>query len=63
MYVPEHNGLKVSSLYIAQIKKKCGLDVGENYNLSESENAKQPHCPPEKEAAIMEALRYYGMIQ
>ena len=62
-YVLEHSGLKVSSLYIAQVKQKCGIIERENYNKSKSEDAKQPQCPPEKEAAIMEALRYYGMIK
>ena len=52
----EQTGLKVSNLYIAQIKKKCGLDVGENFNLPKSENAKQPKCTPEKEEAIMQAF-------
>ena len=52
-YVLEQTGLKVSSLYIAQIKKKCGLDVGENFNLPKSENARQSQCTPEKEEAIM----------
>ena len=52
-YVLGQTGLKVSSLYIAQIKKKCGLDVGENFNLAKSENARQPQCTPEKEDAIM----------
>ena len=61
-YVLEKHGLKVSSLYISQVKRKCGLDVGQNYNLSKKEDAKVPQCPPEKEAAIMEALRSYGMI-
>ncbi len=61
-YVLEHTGLKVSSLYISQIKRKCGLDVGQNYNLSKKEDAKVPQCPPEKEAAIMEALKYFQMI-
>ena len=56
VYVLEQTGLKVSNLYIAQIKKKCGLDVGENFNLPKSENAKQPKCTPEKEEAIMQAL-------
>ena len=60
-YVLEHSGLKVSSLYISQIKRKCGLDVGQNYNLSKKENAKVPKCPPEKEAAIMEALKHFQM--
>jgi len=61
-YVLEKFGLKVSSLYISQVKRKCGLEVGQNYNLSKKENAKVPQCPPEKEAAIMEALRYFQMI-
>ena len=62
-YVLEHSGLKVSSLYIAQVKQKCGIIERENYNKPKSENVKQPQCPPEKEEAIMEALRYYGMIK
>ena len=61
-YVLEHTGLKVSSLYISQVKRKCGLDVGQNYNLSKKENAKVPKCPPEKEAAIMEALKHFHMV-
>ena len=61
-YVLEQTGLKVSSLYIAQIKKKCGLDVGENFNLAKSENARQPQCTPEKEDAIMQAFRHFGII-
>lgn len=61
-YVLEKTGLKVSSLYIAQIKKKCGLDVGENFNLSKSDNARQPQCTPEKEEAIMQAFRHFGII-
>ncbi len=60
-YVLEHTSLKVSSLYISQIKRKCGL-VGQNYNLSKKEDAKVPKCPPEKEAAIMEALRHFQVI-
>ena len=59
----EQTGLKVSNLYIAQIKKKCGLDVGENFNLPKSENAKQPKCTPEKEEAIMQAFKHFGIIQ
>ncbi len=62
-YVREKFGLKVSSLYISQVKRKCGLEVGENYNLAKSENAKQPQCPPEKENAIIEALRHFQMIE
>lgn len=61
-YVLEKHGLKVSSLYISQVKRKCGLDVGQNYNLSKKEDAKVPQCPPEKEAAIVEALKHFGMI-
>ena len=61
-YVMEQTGLKVSSLYISQIKRKCGLDVGDSYNKPKSENAKVPQCPPEKEKAIMDALRHFGMI-
>ena len=61
-YVLEKYDLKVSSLYISQVKRKCGLEVGQNYNLSKKENAKVPQCPPEKEAAIMEALRHFQMI-
>ena len=58
----EHTGLKVSSLYISQIKRKCGLDVGQNYNLSKKEDAKVPQCLPEKEVAIREAFNYFGML-
>ena len=62
-YVLEHTGLKVSSLYISQVKRKCGLEVGKNYNLPKSEDSRQaPTCPPEKENAIREALQYFGMI-
>lgn len=61
-YVLEHSGLKVSQLNIAQVKRKCGIIERENFNKPKSEDAKQPQCPPEKETAIMEALRYFGMI-
>ena len=61
-YVLAKFGLKVSSLYISQVKQKCGLEVGENYNLPKSENAKVPTCPPEKEKAIRAALKYFNMI-
>ena len=61
-YVLEQTELKVSSLYIAQIKKKCGLDVGENFNLPKSENARQPQCTPEKEEAIMQAFKHFGIV-
>lgn len=60
--VLEQTGLKVSSLYISQVKQKCGLEVRENHHKAKSENAKQPHCPPEKEAAILDALKYFKMI-
>lgn len=60
--VLEQTGLKVSSLYISQVKQKCGLEVRENHHKAKSENAKQPHCPPEKEAAIRDALKYFKMI-
>lgn len=61
-FVLEHSGMKVSSLYIAQVKQKCGIIERENYNKLKSEDAKQPQCPPEKEKAIREAFKYYGMI-
>lgn len=61
-YVFEHTGLKVSHLYIAQVKQKYGIIERENYNKPKSENAKQPQCPPEKEKAITEALKHFGMI-
>lgn len=60
--VLQQTGLKVSSLYIAQIKQKHGIIERENYNKTKSENTRQPKCPPEKEAAITEALKYFGMI-
>ena len=61
-YVLEHSGLKVSSLYIAQVKQKHGIIERENYNKPKSENAKQPQCPPDKERAITEALKHFGML-
>ena len=61
-YVLEHTGLKVSNLYIAQVKQKCGIIERVNYNLPKSENSRQPKCPPEKEKAIKEALEYFRMI-
>ena len=61
-YVLEKHGLKVSSLYISQVKRKYGLDVGQNYNLSKKEDAKVPQCAPEKEAGIMDALKHFQMI-
>ncbi len=59
--VLEQTGLKVSSLYISQVKQKCGLEVRENHHKATSENTKQPQCPPEKEAAIRDALKYFKM--
>ena len=61
-YVLKEFGLKVSSLYISQVKRKCGIEVGENYNLPKTENARVPQCPKEKEDAIKAALKYYAMI-
>lgn len=62
-YVLEHSGLKVSSLYIAQVKQKCGIIERENYNKPKSEDAKQPQCPPEKEKAIRAALQHFRLIE
>ena len=61
-YVLKIYGLKVSNLYISQIKRKCGIEVGENYNLPKSEGSRQPQCPIEKEKAIRDALKHFGMI-
>lgn len=61
-YVLKEFGLKVSSLYISQVKRKCGIEVGENYNLPKTENPKVPQCPKEKEEAIKAALKYFAMI-
>ena len=61
-YVLEHTGLKVSHLYIAQVKQKCGIIDRENYNKPKSDDARQPQCPPEKERAITEALKHFEMI-
>ena len=62
-YVAEHNdGMKVSNLYIAQVKAKYGIIERENYNKAKSDDARQPKCPKEKEEAIVEALRYFQMI-
>ena len=61
-YVLKEFGLKVSSLYISQVKRKCGIEVGENYNLPKSENARVPQCPKEKEDAIKAALKYFARI-
>ncbi len=61
-YVLEHTDLKVSNLYIAQVKQECGIIERENYNKPKSDDAKQPQCPSEKEKAIKEALKHFGMI-
>ena len=61
-YVLKEHGLKVSNLYISQVKRKCGIEVGENYNLPKSEDSRQPQCPVEKEKAIRDALEHFGMI-
>ena len=61
-YVLKEHGLKVSNLYISQVKRKCGIEVGESYNLPKSEESRQPQCPAEKEKAIRDALEHFGMI-
>ena len=61
-YVLEKHGLKVSSLYISQVKRKCGLEIGQNYNLSKKEDAKVPQCPLEKEEVIIDALKHFQII-
>ena len=62
-YVAEYNdGMKVSNLYIAQVKRKCGIELAENFNILRSEGAKQPQCPKEKEEAIIGALKAFQMI-
>ncbi len=61
-YVKEQTGLQISNLYIAQVKQKCGIIERVNYNLPKSEDSRQPNCPPEKEKAIKEALKYFGMV-
>lgn len=54
--------MKVSNLYISQVKRKCGIEVGENYNLPKAEDSRQPKCPVEKEKAIKDALKHFGMV-
>jgi 23S rRNA (uracil1939-C5)-methyltransferase len=61
-YVLEQTGLRVTNLYIAQVKQKCGIIERENYNKPKSENSKQPKCTPEKEVAILDALKHFNMI-
>ena len=61
-YVAEHNaGMKVSNLYISQVKRKCGIEVGKNYNLPKNEDSRQPQCPEDKESSIVEALKHFKM--
>ena len=61
-YVAEHNaGMKVSNLYISQVKRKCEIEVGKNYNLLKNEDSRQPQCPEDKESAIVEALKHFKM--
>ena len=62
-YVLQQTGMKVSFLYISQVKRKCGLEVGDSYNKPKSEEAKQPQCLPEKEAANIDALKHFGIIE
>ena len=62
-YILDTHGVKVSTLYISQIKRKCGLEVGECYNKPKSERVPAPECPPEKEKVIIEALKHFKMIQ
>ena len=61
-YVLEKFGFKVATLYIAQVKKKHGLEVREHYNISKNENQKVPQCSIEKEEVIFDAMKYYKMI-
>ena len=61
-YVLKEHGMKVSNLHISQVKRKCGIEIGENYNLPKSEGCRQPQCPEEKEKAIKDALEHFGMI-
>ena len=61
-YVLKKHGLKVSNLYISQVKRKCGIEVGENYNLPKSADIRQPQYPAEKEKAIRDALEHFGMV-
>jgi 23S rRNA (uracil1939-C5)-methyltransferase len=61
-YVLKEHGLKVSNLYISQVKRKCGIEVGVNYNLPKSKDSRQPQCPEEKEKAIKDALEHFRMV-
>ena len=57
------NSMKVSNLYISQVKRKCGIEVGKNYNLLKNEESRPPQCPEDKERANVEALEHFKMIQ
>lgn len=61
-YVLEKYGLKVSNLYIYQVKRKCELEVGENYHIAKTGNSRVPQCPQDKEDAIRDALKHFRMI-
>ncbi|MDE7205339.1 MAG: RNA methyltransferase [Lachnospiraceae bacterium] len=61
-YILEHYQTKVSSLYISQVKRKCGLETRENFNKPKTDGNKVPNCPLEKEEIIKEALKYFGML-
>ena len=63
-YVAEHNAvMKVSNMYISQVKRKCRIKFGKNYNLPKNEDSRQPQCPEDKESAIVEALEHFKIIQ
>jgi len=62
-YVLEQTGLQVSNLYIAQVKRECGIIERENYNKAKAEDSRQPKCPDEKAEAIKGALKHFGMIE
>ena len=63
-YVAEHNeGMKVSNLYIAQVKREFGLIERINYNISKKEDVRIPQCPADKREAIIDALKYFQMIE
>lgn len=62
-YILKNYSIKVSSLYISQVKRKLGLEIGTNYNLPKSEDAQVPQCPPEKEKVITETLKHFNMIR
>jgi 23S rRNA (uracil1939-C5)-methyltransferase len=61
-YIESEYGLKVSNLYISQVKRKLGMEVGANYNLPKSDKHHIPQCPPDKEEAIIAALKHFNML-